>query len=83
MTPAALCCGKTQEGVLTMEDKLVTIAELSDQLGGLSRASIYRHIKDLPHFPKPVKVGAATRFLLSDVQEFIAKSGQAAGEVNK
>ncbi len=54
-----------------MIDKLITIGELSDVLGGVSRASIYRHIKTLPGFPQPVKIGAATRFRESDVQAFI------------
>ncbi len=54
-----------------MVDKLVTLDELAEALGGLGRSSIYRHIKSLPGFPQPLKVGAATRFRLSDVQAFI------------
>ena len=54
-----------------MTDKLLTIDELAETLGGLGRASIYRHIKALPGFPQPVKVGAATRFRMTDVQAFI------------
>jgi len=54
-----------------MTDKLLNIDELAESLGGLGRASIYRHIKSLSGFPQPVKVGAATRFRQSDVQEFI------------
>jgi predicted DNA-binding transcriptional regulator AlpA len=45
-----------------MTDKLLTIDELAAALGGLGRASIYLHIKALHGFPKPMKVGAATRF---------------------
>ncbi len=55
-----------------MTDKLMTLDELSRELGGLSRATLYRHIKSLPGFPQPVKIGAATRFRLSDVQAFIS-----------
>lgn len=54
-----------------MTDKLLTLDELSDALGGIGRATIYRHIKTLPGFPQPVKVGAATRFRMSEVQAFI------------
>jgi predicted DNA-binding transcriptional regulator AlpA len=54
-----------------MTDKLLTIDELAAALGGLGRASIYRHIKKLPGFPRPMKVGAATRFRQSEVQAFI------------
>ncbi len=52
-------------------DKLITIDELAEALGGIGRASIYRHIKNLPGFPQVVKVGAATRFRESDVQTYI------------
>ena len=52
-------------------DKLITIDELAEALGGIGRAPIYRHIKNLTDFPQPVKVGAATRFRESDVQKFI------------
>lgn len=54
-----------------MNDKLLNIDELAEVLGGMGRASIYRHIKSIPDFPQPVKVGAATRFRQSDVQAFI------------
>ncbi len=54
-----------------MTDKLLTIDELAEALGGLSPASLYRHIKNLPGFPQIVKVGAATRFRESDVQTYI------------
>lgn len=54
-----------------MTDKLLTIDELAEALGGIGRASIYRHIRSLNGFPQPVKVGAATRFRHSEVQAFI------------
>lgn len=54
-----------------MTDKLLSIPQLAEALGGMSRATIYRHIDSLPGFPNPVKVGAATRFRESDVQAFI------------
>jgi len=54
-----------------MTDKLLNIVELAEALGGIGRASIYRHIKNLPGFPQPVKIGAATRFRESDVQAYI------------
>jgi predicted DNA-binding transcriptional regulator AlpA len=56
---------------INMTDKLLTIDELAVALGGLGRASIYRHIKALPGFPQPVKIGSATRFRQSEVQAYI------------
>lgn len=46
-----------------MACKLLTVDELGAALGGISTPTIYRHIKSLPGFPQPVKIGAATRFL--------------------
>lgn len=61
--------------------KLLTLDELSNALGGIGRATLYRHIKKIPNFPQPVKVGAATRFRQSDVEAFInALSGTEAGK---
>jgi len=57
-----------------MTDHLITIEQLAETLGGLGRASIYRHIKSIPGFPQPVKIGAATRFRESDVQAFITNT---------
>ena len=54
-----------------MTDKLINIDELAHLLGGISRASIYRHINGIHGFPKPVKIGSATRFRMSNVQVFI------------
>ncbi len=51
--------------------RLITISELSEMLGGRSRASVYRDILNLPGFPQPVKIGGATRFRLSDVHAYI------------
>lgn len=69
MRPMRLKASQIGDGNMT--DKLLTIDELADALGGLGRASIYRHIKALAGFPQPVKVGAATRFRQSDVQAYI------------
>ena len=61
-----------------MTDKLLNIDELAESsLGGIGRASIYRHIKSLSGFPQPAKVGAATRFRQSDVQKFIRDDREA------
>lgn len=54
-----------------LPEKLITFEELSHALGGITRSTIYRHIKALPGFPQPVKVGSATRFRNSDLQAFI------------
>lgn len=57
-----------------MTDKLITLDELAQCLGGIGHSTIYRHIKELPGFPQPVKIGAATRFRMSEVQTFIEAS---------
>lgn len=54
-----------------MTDKLLTINQLAEVLGGISKATLYRHVKNLPGFPKPIKIGAATRFRESEVQAYI------------
>lgn len=54
-----------------MAHKLLTVDELGAALGGISTPTIYRHIKSLTGFPQPVKIGAATRFLQSDVDAYI------------
>lgn len=64
-----------------MTDKLLTIDELADTLGGLGRASIYRHVKALPGFPQPMKVGAATRFRQSEVQAYIRGDHAISGDL--
>lgn len=58
-----------------MACKLLTIDELGVALGGISSPTIYRHIKALPGFPQPVKVGASTRFRQSDVDLFVSSLG--------
>jgi predicted DNA-binding transcriptional regulator AlpA len=57
--------------VTMQHEQLITIPKLSEQLGGISRASIYRHVKAIPGFPQPVKIGAATRFRQSEVEAYI------------
>ncbi len=62
------------------QDRLLDMKELSKLLGGISRASIYRHMNSLPGFPQPVKIGASTRFRHSEVQAFIrGDCGETAG----
>ncbi len=58
--------------------RLLKIGELSEMLGGRSRASVYRDILNLPGFPQPIKIGGATRFRLSDVESYIASLPTAA-----
>lgn len=57
-------------------DKLITIDALGEMLGGRSRASIYRDVENLPNFPQPLKLGASTRFRLSDAQSYISGLGE-------
>ena len=46
-----------------MAYRLITIEQLSTKLGGISRATIYRHEKNEPGFPQSIKVGALKRFV--------------------
>jgi len=71
-TPSRFGAASISE-VLTMTDRILTIAQLTDLLG-LSRATIYRQIAADPAFPRPVKIGRATRFRASDLQAFIAST---------
>ena len=66
-----------------MTDHLITIEQLAEALGGIGRASIYRHVKSVPGFPQPVKIGAATRFRESDVQRFIQLGATSVGEADR
>ena len=51
--------------------RLVDLCTLSAMLGGRSRASIYRDIRNQPGFPQPVKIGCSTRFRLEDVERYL------------
>lgn len=51
--------------------RLLSMADLSEWLGGTSPSSIYRYIKTVPGFPQPVKVGRATRFKAEEVNAYI------------
>jgi len=65
-------------------DQLINIDELCSRLGGIGRATAYRHIKNLPGFPQVVKVGAATRFRESDLRAYIrgdAAKGEEGGQL--
>ena len=57
-------------------DQLISIDHLCETLGGLSRATIYRHLANIEGFPKPLKVGASTRFRQSDVDRYISGLGE-------
>jgi len=63
-------CHRLMEEI-KLTDKLINIDELAQLLGGASRTTIYRHIRGIPGFPQPIKLGAATRFRMSDVQRYI------------
>jgi predicted DNA-binding transcriptional regulator AlpA len=82
MRQSTKCCCRKPEGDGQMTDKLLTIDELAETLGGLGRASIYRHVKSLAGFPQPVKVGSATRFRHSDVQAYIRCDHLSAEEIS-
>lgn len=53
------------------KERLVSIREVSSRLG-LSIRAVYRLIAR-GEFPRPVKVGGATRFYESDVGEYLIR----------
>lgn len=55
----------------TSYKKLLTIKEVSTMVG-LSRAMIYRSIKNpVNPFPAPLKIGVASRWVIEDVYKWI------------
>jgi excisionase family DNA binding protein len=63
----------------TLHETLLTIDQVATRLG-IGRSTVYRHIDQLPGFPQPVKIGAATRFRQSDVDAFIYSISQSTSE---
>ncbi|WP_309385622.1 helix-turn-helix transcriptional regulator [Cerasicoccus frondis] len=53
----------------TTEDKLVPIGVIAKRLG-ISTRAVYRLVAR-GDFPKPVKVGGATRFYWSDLEHYL------------
>ena len=64
----------TEEKSLAMK-QLLTVKEVS-KVTGFSRSSIYQFFNQ-GIFPKPIKLGRSTRWRLVDVQDFLAKGGNA------
>jgi predicted DNA-binding transcriptional regulator AlpA len=52
-------------------DRLLKLPQVCDMIGR-SRASIYRDVATKA-FPEPLKVGGSSRWLLSEVQAYIAQ----------
>ena len=50
---------------------LLDISALKTELGIGGNATVYRHIKSDPHFPRPVKIGKLTRFIAAEVRQYI------------
>jgi len=64
-------------------DRLISIDQLRETLGGLSRATIYRHLAKIEEFPKALKVGGGTRFRQSDLDRYIASLGEGSQSDNE
>ncbi|MFO0432021.1 MAG: helix-turn-helix transcriptional regulator [Hyphomonadaceae bacterium] len=56
--------------------KLLTLREVSDRLGGRSRASLYIDWK-LGRLPPPIKIGGRTYMREGDLANFIAQQPEA------
>jgi predicted DNA-binding transcriptional regulator AlpA len=50
---------------------LIDITTLKARLGIGGSATVYRRIKDDPHFPRPIKLGKLTRFIDAEVGQYI------------
>ena len=57
--------------------RLIDIQSLKAKLGIGGNATVYRHINNDPHFPKPVKVGRLTRFVDAEVDSYIEQLARA------
>jgi predicted DNA-binding transcriptional regulator AlpA len=66
----------TADFSITSPDRLLKLPQVCDMLGR-SRASIYRDIA-AQAFPEPVKVGASSRWRMSEVQAYIAQLSRGA-----
>ena len=53
--------------------QLIDIESLKTKLGIGGSATVYRRIRDDPHFPKPVKIGRLTRFVDAEVDSYIER----------
>lgn len=67
-----------------MDDTLIDMDTLREVLGGkntpLHRATIHKHIK-AGKLPKPLKIGGANRWLMSEIAEVI-EAAKASREVS-
>lgn len=54
---------------------LLTINEVA-QMFSVSRVTIWRWNKEVPDFPKAIKIGGSTRWRKSDLEKYIAKRAQ-------
>lgn len=60
--------------VMILEHEMVSAEEAWCRLG-ISRATFYRSIKSIPHFPQPHQVGLkAVRYKTSDIEEYTENS---------
>ncbi len=57
--------------------KLIRVDKVAEILG-VSKATIYRWIKENPDFPRPVKLGKqTTAYITSEIEAFIKTNQQA------
>lgn len=59
----------TVENYLDRRLKLIRLSEVSERVG-LSRASIYRRIKE-GKFPDPVRAGSTSRWVTGEIDDWI------------
>ena len=52
---------------------LVTATRARQMLGGIGRTTMFTWERDLPDFPKAIRIGGKKLFRVSDLEEFVAK----------
>ncbi len=57
----------------TSEARLIRIEEVQDRLG-VSRSTVYSLVRKHSGFPRPVHIGRALRWRLSDIERWIEAS---------
>ncbi|WP_345783024.1 helix-turn-helix transcriptional regulator [Coraliomargarita parva] len=70
----ALVKRRTTNSMNSPSDRLLRIEELIERLS-ISRRSIYRLIAD-GEFPRPIPIGRAARWCLSDVENYLERLKQ-------
>ena len=60
----------------------IDVNEFAEKLN-ICRASVYNHLKDVPGFPQPIKVGNSSRWSVEEIELFMNSAPRGAnGELH-